>query len=444
MRPQLASRFVVATLLGALVSVLGSAGPAGAVFPGNLRGEVAFTSDRDGDAELYAMTNAGLGQRRLTVRRSQEVGASLAVEGLNPFNDGAVAYASDRDGNWDVYVLRVGLDERRLTTQAGGDFGPAFSPRGDEIAFTSDRTGNRDVFVVSSTVAESGLRNLTAHPAEDGGASWSSWVGQPRPPDSIACTLASPRIAFHSNRAGSFDIWVVPETGGAAVQVTSGPGADLNPNWSPRCDLLAFERRTGTNYDIWVVRLSDGALTRLTSGPAADTDPVWAPNGTAIAFTSDRDGNEEIYRLELSLGPPLAPAGLTNLSQSPAAADYAPEWEARDFTFSEGLIVAPAAGGGARSLTCTRRGNAKKNTIDGTSGPDVICGLGGNDTLRGLGGDDVLIGGLGRDRLRGGNGRDELRARDGFRDFELVGGAGVDRARYDEGWDPKPAVESAL
>jgi Tol biopolymer transport system component len=131
MRPQLASRIVVATLLGTLVAAVGSVRPAGAVFPGNLRGEVVFTSDRDGDAELYAMTNDGLGQRRLTVRRSQEVGASLAVEGLDPSNDGAVAYASDREGSWDVYVLRAALDERRLTTHAGGDFAPAFSPRGN-------------------------------------------------------------------------------------------------------------------------------------------------------------------------------------------------------------------------------------------------------------------------------------------------------------------------
>jgi WD40-like Beta Propeller Repeat/RTX calcium-binding nonapeptide repeat (4 copies) len=444
MRPQLASRIVVATLVGAVVTALGSAGPAGAVFPGNLRGEVVFASDRDGDAELYAVDLDRLGQRRLTVRRSQEVGASLDVDGLKFFG-GAVAYASDREGGWDVYVLRAERDERRLTTHPGGDFAPAFSPRGDEIAFTSDRNGNRDIFVASSTVPESGLRNLTSHPAEDSGAAWSSWAGQPRadPSSPIKCNLASPRIAFHSNRGGTFDIWVVPETGGAAVQVTSGPAADLNPNWSPRCDFIAFERRTGGNYDIWAVRLSNGELTRLTSGPAADTDPVWGPDGSAIAFTTDRDGNEEIYELELSPGPPLAPGAVTNLSQSPAASDYAPDWEPRDFGL-EGLIVAPAAGGGRGALTCTRRGTARRDRITGTSGPDVICGLGGNDVIRGLAGDDVLIGGLGRDRLRGGNGRDELRARDGICDMELVGGPGVDRARYDEGCDPRRGVESAL
>ena len=418
--------------------MLGSASPASAVFPGVIRASIVFTSDRDGDAELYVMSHEGLGQRRLTMRRSQEVGPSLSVGGLG----NGVAYASDRAGSsWDVFALRRGLDERRLTTHAGNDFAPAFSPRGDEIAFTSDRTGNRDIFVGSSTTAETGLRNLTANPAEDSGAAWSSWAGQPRPSGGISCTLTAPRIAFHSNRSGTFDLWVVPESGGAAIQVTSGPAADLNPNWSPRCDFLAFERRSGTNYDIWTVRLATGELTRLTSGPAADTDPVWSPDGGAIAFTSNRDGNEEVYRLDLTLGPPIAAGALTNLSQSPGAADYAPEWEARDFTGSEGQIVAPAAGGGAGSLTCTRTGTPRNDTIDGTSGPDVICGLGGNDTLRGLGGADVLIGGPGRDRLRGGNGADELRARDGFRDLELIGGPGVDRARYDEGWDPKPDVD---
>lgn len=432
---------VVVTILVAVL--LGSAPPsAHAVFPGNVRGSIVFSSDRDGDPEVYSMDRDGLPQTRITVRRSPEVGPALSADGLR--TAGAVAYASDREANWDIYALRRGLDERRITTHPANDLAPTWSPRGDLVAFTSNRTGNRDIFVVSSTVPEEDLRNLTVHPADDGGAAWSSWIGAPRPSGGIRCGLSSPRIAFHSNRSGSYDIWVMPEDGGTPVQLTSGPDADLNPNWSPRCDYLAFERRSGRNYDIWVVRLAGGEQTRLTSDPAVDADPVWSPEGTAIAFTSDRDGNEEIYAVELSVGPPLAAGVVKNLSQSPAAADYAPDWESTDFTLSDPTIVAPPAGGGPGALTCTRVGDGGPNRIEGTSGPDVICGRGGNDTLLGLGGDDILIGGSGRDRLRGGSGGDELRARDGYRDFELLGGAGRDRARHDEGWDPTPAVESTV
>jgi Tol biopolymer transport system component len=38
------------------------------------------------------------------------------------------------------------------------------------------------------------------------------------------------------------DIWVVPSTSGAPVQVTTDPALDLHPTWSPDGTLLAFSR----------------------------------------------------------------------------------------------------------------------------------------------------------------------------------------------------------
>ena len=77
------------------------------------------------------------------------------------------------------------------------------------------------------------------------------------------------------------------------------------------------------------------------------------------------------------------------------------------------VIPAPrpssATCGGGTTPTCTKSGNAKANTIRGTSGPDRLCGKGGNDKLYGKGGKDTLIGGPGRDTCVGGPGRDTFK-----------------------------------
>jgi Tol biopolymer transport system component len=56
------------------------------------------------------------------------------------------------------------------------------------------------------------------------------------------------------------------------------------------------------NRDVWVVTLDTGALTRVTSHPGGDWFPVWSPDGSEVVFTSDRDQTQAFYRIRLSGG----------------------------------------------------------------------------------------------------------------------------------------------
>ena len=56
------------------------------------------------------------------------------------------AYAGDL---WSV--PRQGGDATRLTSGAGTESDPAFSPDGSQIAFTADYEGNVDVYVMPAT-----------------------------------------------------------------------------------------------------------------------------------------------------------------------------------------------------------------------------------------------------------------------------------------------------
>ena len=78
----------------------------------------------------------------------------------------AFVYAGDL---WTV--PREGGDARRLTTGAGVETNPVYSPDGAMLAFTGEYDGNVDVYTVP---ASGGVpKRLTWHPAADAVLGWS-------------------------------------------------------------------------------------------------------------------------------------------------------------------------------------------------------------------------------------------------------------------------------
>ncbi len=79
------------------------------------------------------------------------LGTFLAVAMLSPVATGPagatfpgsndkVAFTSNRDGNEEVYTMNAdGSAQTRITSVSGADTNPAFSPDGAKIAFTSSR-----------------------------------------------------------------------------------------------------------------------------------------------------------------------------------------------------------------------------------------------------------------------------------------------------------------
>ena len=413
-------------------------------FPGP-RGTIVYGSDRDGNPELYASGGAGLNQLRLTVSAARDVTPALSATNANE-----LTYASDEAGSWDIYFQR-GTARSVLAQLPGSDVAPTFAPRGGRIAFEHRAGTQGDIWIVGVPGSGITASPLVQGPGDDGAPAFSAWkdydpyLVDPTPPPPV-CPLPAPLLAFHSNRGGTYDIWHAAEDGTGQVQVTTGPAQDFNPSWSPDCRFVAFERRVAANYDIWVVERETGVERLLIGGPAQQTDPAWSPDGAQLAFVGTAAGNDEIYVADLFFGPAGPGAGaIRNISRS-LGSDSAPDWQPADLSivFGGGTTTVPPPPGGGR-LTCTKIGTAKRDVLDGSSGPDVICGEGGDDSLRGLAGNDVLIGGGGRDELRGGAGRDELRAKDGRADGVLAGGLGDDYARVDDAsTDVTQGVEKVL
>ncbi len=126
---------------------------------------IVFSSDRDGNPEIYVMDANGGNVQRLTNNDTQDYFPTWSPDGSQ------IAFASLREGNWDLYVMDAkGRNVRRLTEDSSVDWEPAWSPDGTRLAFSSDRDGDWEIYVMQ--LDGSGLTQLTDNAASDTQPTW--------------------------------------------------------------------------------------------------------------------------------------------------------------------------------------------------------------------------------------------------------------------------------
>ena len=257
-------------------------------------GRIAFTSDRDGNWEIYAMNADGSGVVRLTNNSADDWYPSWSPDGRR------IAFHSDRDGdgNWEIYAMNAdGSGVVRLTNNsADGWYPSSWSPDGRRIAFASLDA------IYTMNADGSDLARLTNNSAY--APSWS--------PDGR-------RIAFYSRRDGNREIYAMNADGSGVVRLTNNSAIDYYPSWSPDGRRIAFSSERDGNREIYAMNADGSGLARLTNNPADDEDPSWSPDGRRIAFSSERDGNREIYAMNAD------GSGLARLTNN-SADDWHPSW----------------------------------------------------------------------------------------------------------------------
>jgi tricorn protease len=115
------------------------------------------------------------------------------------------------------------------------------------------------------------------------------------------------------------DLWTVPVNGGAAVRLTSHPGAETLPKFSPDGKWIAFTGSYDGGTDVYVIPSNGGEPNRLTCHPAEDRVVDWFPDGESILFTSNRAVNRGVYRVSIRGGfqEPVAVDRIRHASFSP-------------------------------------------------------------------------------------------------------------------------------
>jgi TolB protein len=153
----------------------------------------------------------------------------------------------------------------------------------------------------------------------------------------VEAARPSPYVAFASNEAGSFDLYLVRLDGTGARRLTDGPADETSPAWSPDGRRLAFWSRTAGTSDLAVLDLGSGGVHLLHVATGPDNlhhvfAPSWSPRGDRILFESNRagDGSSELYVVRPD------GSGLARLTHD-GVLDAAPSWhpDGRSFVFSQ-------------------------------------------------------------------------------------------------------------
>jgi TolB protein len=115
----------------------------------------------------------------------------------------------------------------------------------------------------------------------------------------------SRQLAYVSFEDSRSSIWVQTLRTGNRIRVSSEPGVNGAPAFSPdgRQLVLTLGGADG-NLDIYVMDLATRQKRRLTTHRAIDTEGTWSPDGRYIYFNSDRAGGPQVYRVPVSGGTP--------------------------------------------------------------------------------------------------------------------------------------------
>src|SRR5580765_3224923 len=111
-------------------------------------------------------------------------------------------------------------------------------------------------------------------------------------------SVSKDQIAF----VYSGDIWVVPKKGGTAVRLTSSPGEESFPRFSPDGTKVAYSASYDGNVDVFVVAAAGGEPMRLTYHPMADRVIGWTPDGRRVLFASSRESGRQRYSQFFTVG----------------------------------------------------------------------------------------------------------------------------------------------
>lgn len=272
---------------------------------------LAFSSDRDGDFEIYLIDIDGSNLRQLTDNGGSDFDADWSPDGRQI----VFARRETLESDSEIVIMNAdGSDPRQITDNDFDDTDPAWSPDGEWIAFSSNRDGDADIYLMR--VDGSDLRQLTENSDRDDlTPRWS--------PDGS-------RIGYHArlgNNRETSEIYIMDAGGGAPYQLTSNDRRDEWLDWAPDGQRVAFSSGMDLPENqraVIVFDLLTSTSVRVTVDGIHDDDPTWSPDGGRIAFDSDRDGGTwfDLYVLDIA-------SGVLQQLTSTDAHDVVPVWQPR-------------------------------------------------------------------------------------------------------------------
>jgi tricorn protease len=354
---------------------------------------IAFSSNRDGNYDVYVVPTAGGKPRQLTFHTADDNVVGWTPDGKN------IVFTSTR-GNGifpTVATLWQVSAEGGVETPVKTDWGAwaSYSPDGKKLAFTRhpapwSRKHYRGSYAADLWVEDLAAEKFTRLGDEDykGNMLWPMYAAggevyfvSNELPNEKAVKPGSPEVMKSVN-----NIWKISDKGGKPVQVTHhGDGNLFFPSISADGKTIVYEdnfglwkldtasgksaeiridvksdakendtelvtlTNTAENFhlspsnkraaiaahgEIFTIATDRGEPQRVTETPWREQDPRWSPNGKWIAYVSDRTGRQEVY---ISDEPGKSAKKLSDADCDKSALTWAPDsatlvWSGSDHT----------------------------------------------------------------------------------------------------------------
>ncbi|MGZ4815448.1 MAG: dipeptidyl-peptidase 5 [Terriglobales bacterium] len=264
-----------------------------------------------------------------------------------------ILYTSARDGDSQIWVSEFDAaagaltgEPRKVTSLSTGADGALWSPDSKNIIFVSEvysdcpddgcnkqRNDERAQSKVKaqifthlfyrhwSTFTYGKRTHLFVVPAEGGTARDLTPGDHDVPPFSLggqtlyAISPDGQEVAFTSNideqpaTSTNNEMFIIPITGGIPKKISTSPGSDSTPLYSPDGKWIAWRMQKRNGYESDRFRLviynrQTGAITNLTENFDQWVEAfAWAPDSSRIYFTSEYHGEAPLYEVAVTGGP---------------------------------------------------------------------------------------------------------------------------------------------
>jgi dipeptidyl aminopeptidase/acylaminoacyl peptidase len=309
-----------------------------------------------------------------------------------------LAFVSSRGGTEQIYLLSLnGGEGDPLTTLSTGAGNEQWSPDGQWIAFTSavypdchddacnrQRDEAREKDPVKARIYDhllfrhwthwsDGKRSHLFVIAASGGAPRDLTPGADYdvPPDErgdaadIAFSPDSKELCFTAitdrpeAATTNADLFTASLTGGEPRRITTNPGFDGHPIYSPDGHSIAYHAQLVPGYesDRWRLMLYDRTMqktTNLTENfDRSVQEPLWSPDGRRIYFVAEDQAEQPIYAVDVASGGtprPVAPASY-NSELSVSADGNTLAFTRSSMTMPSEVFIAHPDGAHATQLT---------------------------------------------------------------------------------------------
>lgn len=186
----------------------------------------------------------------------------------------------------------------RLTVDRAVDRSPRYSPDGSRIAFTSNRRGSYHVYTIDVTGGEA-----TQH-------TWHSegYTIEEYSPDGESLLTRGTRDHFFRSSSRFIEVDLAQRTAERVLFDDYG----TNGTWSPDGKKLLFCRegvewwrkgyRGSEASQIWMFDRTTGAFSEQVRGDAGARGPLWKADGSGFYYASEQDGTYNLFARDFTTG----------------------------------------------------------------------------------------------------------------------------------------------